>query len=87
MLAKSEQKHRFESHLASELGWSASGQSGHQLHGMQPLVVIRGGLIIRRGGGRALLAEALLPLLRPVHVLRLEVLVRQREPQLMERVK
>jgi len=34
-----------------------------------------------------LLAEALLPLLRPVHVLRLEVLVRQREPQLMERVK
>jgi len=52
MLAKSEQRHRFESHLASELGWSASGQSGHQLHGMQPLVVIRGGLIIRRGGGR-----------------------------------
>lgn len=29
-----------------------------------------------------LLAEALLPLLCPVHVLRLEVLVRQREPQL-----
>jgi len=40
-----------KSHLASELGWSASGQAGHQFHGMQPLVVIRGGFIVGSGGG------------------------------------